>query len=82
LKILKESGPEIIVITNGKKGAYAYNGKKYYYQKSVKIKKQMNTIGVGDIFGSSFVAGLELYNNDMQKSMRLAAKNAAFRACQ
>ncbi|MBU1160886.1 MAG: carbohydrate kinase family protein [Patescibacteria group bacterium] len=80
LKILKESGPEIIVITNGKKGAYAYNGKKYYYQKSVKIKKQMNTIGVGDMFGSSFVAGLKLYNNDVQKSMRFAAKNAALTA--
>lgn len=76
LKTLKELGPETIVITNGKNGAYAYDNKKYYFQKSVKVKKQINTIGVGDVFGSSFVAGLELYNN-IKKAMQLAVKNAS-----
>ena len=32
---------------------------------------------MGDAFGSSFVAGLELYKGDIQKAMNLAARNSA-----
>jgi sugar/nucleoside kinase (ribokinase family) len=58
LKILKSYGPKIVVITEGAKGAKCFDGQKIYTEKAVK-KKVLNTTGVGDAFGSSFVAGLE-----------------------
>jgi len=77
IKIIHSWGPETVVITNGKYGAFAYDGEKLYRQPVIKEKERVDTTGVGDAFGSSFVAGLELYGGDIQKAMRLAAKNSA-----
>ena len=77
LKVIKNYGPEIIVITNGKYGAYAYDGKKIYYQKILKEKKRVDTTGVGDAFGSTFAAGLELSKGDIEKAMLAGVKNTA-----
>ena len=77
LKALKETGPEMVVVTRGKKGANAYDGDKFYYQKKVAEKKKVDTTGVGDAFNSSLVAGLKLYDGDIQKAMQLGARNAA-----
>lgn len=77
IKIIHSWGPKIAVITNGKYGAYAFDGKKIYKQTVVKEKKRVDTTGVGDAFGSAFVAGLELYNGDIKKAMQLAARNSA-----
>ena len=70
-------GPKIVVITLGSKGAFAYDGKNIYRQSIVKPKKYINTIGVGDAFGSTFVAGLELYGGKIKPSLHLAAKNSS-----
>lgn len=56
LNILREWGPKIVVITEGKKGAWAYDGNKMYRQNSIG-KKTVDTTGVGDAFGSAFLAG-------------------------
>ncbi len=77
LKILKEWGPNIMVITNGRYGADAYDGVNFYYQPALKEKRRVDTTGVGDAFGSTFIAGLNIYNRDIQKSMHLAARNTA-----
>lgn len=77
LKVIKEYGPRIVVITNGKYGADAYDGEKIYHQDIIREKKRLDTTGVGDAFGSTFVAGLELYNGDIQKAMRLCVTNTA-----
>ena len=77
IKIIHAWGPRIIVITNGKYGAYAHDGQKLYRQPIIKEKKKVDTTGVGDAFGSSFVAGLELYNGDIKKAMLLGARNSA-----
>lgn len=76
LEIIYQYGPEIVVITKGKEGADAYNGKKIYQQKIVKAKKVVDTTGVGDAFNSSFIASLEL-NGDIKLALKVAAKNAA-----
>ncbi len=76
LRILKEWGPKIVVITRGKYGADAFDGEKFYHQKVLKEKRRVDTTGVGDAFGSTFVAGLEVYQ-DIQRAMYLAARNAA-----
>jgi len=46
-------------------------------QNILKEKKRVDTTGVGDAFGSSFVAGLELYKGNIQKAMHLGVKNTA-----
>lgn len=77
LKVIKSYGPEIVVITNGKYGAYAYDGKKVYYQEIMRERKRMDTTGVGDAFGSTFTAGLKITDGDIQKAMKLGVKNTA-----
>ncbi len=77
LRVLKGQGPEMVVITSGKYGADVYDGKNFYHQGILKEKKRVDTTGVGDAFGSSFIAGLELYRGDIRKAMRLAIKNTA-----
>ena len=77
LKLLKAMRPEIVVITSGKNGADAYDGENFYHQDILKEKKRVDTTGVGDAFSSSFIAGLELYNGDIQPAMKLGAKNTA-----
>lgn len=77
LKILKQSVIGCVVITNGDKGAMAYDGKTYYSQKVVKVKKVVDTTGVGDAFGASFLTGVKKHNGDIKAALQLAAKNSA-----
>ena len=65
-------GPRMVVITDGHKGAHIYNGEKKYFKKALPNTKGMNTTGAGDAFGSSFVAGLIMYKNNIEKSLKLA----------
>jgi sugar/nucleoside kinase (ribokinase family) len=75
LKNLKSWGPEIVVITCGRRGAYAIGDKKIYYQKAYKVKT-VDSAGAGDAFGSTFVFGI-IKRLDIEKSLKIAAKNAA-----
>lgn len=77
IKIIKGWGPTIVIITNGKYGAHAYDGNRIYFQPIQKEKIRVNTTGVGDAFGSSFTAGLEIFKGDMKKAMQLAVRNSA-----
>lgn len=77
LAIIQGWGPEIVVITNGKYGADAYNGVKFFHQDILREKKRVDTTGVGDAFGSSFIAGLEFYQGNIEKAMKLAIRNTA-----
>lgn len=74
---LKSYGPETVVITNGRQGADALAADKVYHQPIIKEKRRVDTTGVGDAFGSSFIAGLELYGGDIRQALLLAAKNSA-----
>ncbi len=76
LNILNDWGPKIVVITDGKKGAWAYDGKKIYYQK-IRKAKIINTVGVGDAFGSSFVAGLIKNKGDIKAALNWGMINSA-----
>ncbi len=78
LLILKAWGPKIVVVTDGAKGAYVYDGEKIYFSPAVNSKRQVvDLTGVGDAFGSSFVAGLILYQNDTERALKLALVNSA-----
>jgi len=77
LGAIKEFGPQIVMITSGKDGVDVYDGQKFYHQNIIKEKKRVDTTGVGDVFGSSFAAGLELFQGDINKSLQLGLKNTA-----
>jgi sugar/nucleoside kinase (ribokinase family) len=76
VKAVHSLGPKLVLVTNGAEGALAFDGEKKYRFKPKKIKQVMNTIGVGDAFGSSFVAGLQLFG-DVDKALELAGLNSA-----
>lgn len=75
-KKLKIADYQIIVITDGKNGAYAYNGKQYYYC-PVFDGPVVSTLGAGDAFASTFCAALEKTNKDIGKALMYASVNSA-----
>lgn len=74
---LRESCSNIIVITEGKKGAYAFDGKNIYYCPNFP-SKVVSTLGAGDAFASTFTASMIKYGGDIEKSLKLASINSAF----
>ncbi len=74
LKKIHELGPKLVVITDGKEGVYASDGKNIYFLKPNKIKV-VETTGAGDAFGSSFLSGL-IKKNDIKFALQLASANA------
>lgn len=77
LSIIKNYGSRIAVITCGKEGVWAYDGAKMHYAPIIEKGERIDTTGVGDAFGSSFVAGLELFNGNIDKAMKLGIQNTA-----
>lgn len=77
LVVLKEAGPKIVIITGGLDGADVYDGKNFYHQDIIKVKRRVDITGVGDVFNSSFVAGLELTNGNIKRALYMGAKNTA-----
>ncbi len=77
LRTLKALGPKVVVITNGKAGAKAYDGKHIYFQGVLKEKVRLDTTGLGDAFGSAFAAGMIFYKGNLRRSLLLGARNSA-----
>jgi ribokinase len=69
LKGLNKLGPDICIITDGKKGAYAYFDNKFYSGKTHKITP-IDTTGAGDAFGTGFLAGI-LIKKDLPTAKRI-----------
>lgn len=58
---MRELGPEIVVITDGPKGAYAYDGKEYLFMPTYPDPKPpYSRTGAGDAFSSTVVSALAL----------------------
>ncbi|HEY4489846.1 MAG TPA: carbohydrate kinase family protein [Candidatus Paceibacterota bacterium] len=61
LQKMRELGPKIIVLTDGTKGAYVYNGEKILFMPPYPDSKQpYDRTGAGDGFASTFVSALAL----------------------
>ena len=73
---LKVGESQIIVITDGGKGAYAYDGEDYYYC-PVFEGPVVSTLGAGDAFASTFCAALGRTNRDIGKALMYASVNSA-----
>jgi len=76
LKEISTMGPKIVAITIGKKGVYAYDGQKVYYQKPASAKV-INTTGAGDSFSAAFVASLFYQPKNIQRALKWGVYNSA-----
>lgn len=74
-KKLKVSGYQVIVITDGGHGAYAYSGKEYFYCPCFD-GPIVSTLGAGDAFASTFCAAMIRYNLDIAKSLVAGSINS------
>jgi len=72
---IKKLGPQIVVLTDGRNGAYIFDGKKYYFMKARSIKT-VNTLGVGDAFGSALTAAL-IHGKNIKQALEWGIKNSA-----
>jgi len=76
IKVIHQMGPEIVVITVGKKGAYAYDGHKFYFQRPWP-SKVVNITGAGDSFSSGFIASLFYDPKNLRQALIWGVKNSA-----
>ena len=76
LKKLKIRDYQVIVITDGKHGAYAYDGNQFYLC-PVFDGPVVSTLGAGDAFASTFCAALERNRLDIGRSLMYASVNSA-----
>ena len=76
LSLLKVKEYQIIVITDGGKGAYAYDGQRYYFCPTFD-SDVVSTLGAGDAFASTFCAAMQRTSYDVGKSLMYASVNSA-----
>lgn len=76
LEKLKISQEQTVVITDGRYGAYAYDGKTFYLCPNFPAEV-VSTLGAGDAFASTFCAALDRTNQNVGKSLMYAAVNSA-----
>ncbi len=67
-------GPELVVITDGNKGAYAHDGKKYYYAPIINVPV-LEPTGAGDSFSTGLISALAL-NKEFDEALRWATFNS------
>lgn len=54
VKVLHGYGPKIVVLTDGKNGAYAYDGQSHYHIEAVN-QQRVDATGAGDSFAAGFM---------------------------
>ena len=75
LKAVKSFGSQLVVITDGARGAAVYNGHQVISASAVR-GKVIDTTGAGDAFGAGFIAGLRHFH-DLHPALRLALRNSS-----
>ena len=76
LQNLKFMDYQLIVITDGKRGAYAYDGHKYYYCPTYNEFDVVSTLGAGDAFASTLCGALNRTDMNIGKSLMYASVNS------
>ncbi len=76
LNKLKVKDYQVIVITDGSNGAYAFDGKKYY-KCPIFDSPVISTLGAGDAFASTFCAALARLGIDIGSALMYASVNSS-----
>ncbi|MCB9361972.1 carbohydrate kinase family protein [Candidatus Woesearchaeota archaeon] len=72
--ILHQHGPSTILITQGKQGVYASDGKNCLHMSSRKVEA-VDTTGAGDTFAATYL-GAFIKGKDMETALRLGLENS------
>jgi len=72
LEKLKVKDYQVVVITDGGKGAFAFDGKDFFFCPTYP-SRVISTLGAGDAFASTFFASLDESNYDIGKSLMYAS---------
>ncbi len=75
-KILHEIGARIVSITDGLRGAWAYDGALFVHVDSKKQENVVDSTGAGDAFTSGFFAA-HMNGNDLAASLRWGSANSS-----
>ncbi len=75
LKGLADLGPRMVVITDGEKGSYGFDGQRYY-ELGVFKAKLVEMTGSGDAYATGTIVGL-FYGKELKEAMRWGAANGA-----
>ncbi|MBI2600778.1 carbohydrate kinase family protein [Candidatus Daviesbacteria bacterium] len=75
LKGLLDLGPKMVVITDGGKGSFGFDGENYY-KLDIFPARILEMTGAGDAYATGCMAGL-FYGNDLPEAMRWGAANGA-----
>ena len=76
LTTLKVMDYQVIVITDGGRGAYAYDGQKFYFCPTFPAPV-VSTLGAGDAFASTFCGALERTKLNVGLSLMYASVNSS-----
>ena len=74
LRNLSVLGPKLVIITDGRRGAHAFDGRFHYFLPANKVRIR-ETTGAGDAFASGLVAGL-LKKGSLEHGLHLGMANA------
>ena len=74
LSALADLGPKIVVVTDGSKGAYSYDGKEMYYMGIYSVKLVEMT-GAGDAFATGFLSAIH-NKKDIKEALRWGTANS------
>lgn len=75
LKLLKGTGCNIAVVTDGPAGSYAYDGKQMFFC-PIYVVPIVERTGCGDSYSTGFIAAL-MYGLDIKEAMKWGTVNAA-----
>lgn len=67
---------QTLVITDGEKGSYAYQGQNVFFQQAISPTRIVDATGAGDAYTAGFIAAF-LQMNDIPRAMHSAAKYSA-----
>ncbi|ETB63739.1 TPA: carbohydrate kinase family protein [Candidatus Nomurabacteria bacterium] len=74
MKMMHKIGPKMLILTNSKDGAWAYNGENIWYIKALP-GDPFEMTGAGDAFASGFISSLIMGNN-IETSLLYGSINA------
>ncbi len=75
LQLLHNEGPKIVVITDGSKGSYSFDGNDYYFQEILHVPL-IEMTGCGDSYATGFISALHL-GKSIPEAMKWGTTNAA-----
>jgi ribokinase len=78
LQAVKQLGPKIVVITDGTKGSYSFDGECMFQVGVIELPKLEKT-GCGDAYASGFISAMA-YGLDIKEAMRWGSANGAHAA--